>query len=258
MTDSSVLVFTGSAWTSPSERQEAARDAYRRSVGTATPLTGTELGELFGRSARWGRSRIAEVAGPAAPDNEGGDDARLAASSVASNADSDQHGNGLRLTDDGQTGSGGPIIAEASASDLPGEPPPPSVAVQRTTTLAVLAVAAVAAIASFDHQRVLAEMAGEGWRSWLLPISVDGLVVAASMSLLVHRRARRPAGVLPWTAVLLGLGASLAANVLAADPSVVDPVLVRRIVAAWPPLALGVSFELFLGVLRHRPGHSSV
>ena len=72
------------------------------------------------------------------------------------------------------------------------------VTVQRVTTAAVLAVAA---IASYEHMRALAEVAGEGWRSWLLPISVDGLAVAASMTMLVRRRR---GGLLPWTALLLG------------------------------------------------------
>ena len=51
--------------------------------------------------------------------------------------------------------------------------------VRRITTGAVLSVALVAAVASYEHMRALAEVAGEGWRSWLLPISVDGLAVAA-------------------------------------------------------------------------------
>jgi Protein of unknown function (DUF2637) len=113
--------------------------------------------------------------------------------------------------------------------------------VRRITTAAVLAVALVAAVASYEHMRALAALAGEGWRSWLLPISVDGLAVAASMTMLVRRRAGQRAGVLPWAALLLGLGASLAANVAAADPTVVG-----RLVAAWPPVGLLLSYELFL------------
>jgi hypothetical protein len=115
------------------------------------------------------------------------------------------------------------------------------VSVQRVTTAAVVAVAAVAAIASYEHMRALAALAGEGWRSWLLPISVDGLAVAASMTMLVRRRAGLRAGVLPWAALLLGLGASLAANVAAADPTVVG-----RLVAAWPPVGLLLSYELLM------------
>ena len=130
--------------------------------------------------------------------------------------------------------------------------------VLRVTTTSVIAVALVAAVASYEHLRALAGLAGEGWRSWLLPISVDGLAVAASMTMLVRRRAGQRAGVLPWTALLLGLGASLAANVAAADPTVVG-----RLVAAWPPVGLLLSYELLLqqhstggspGVQLARPG----
>jgi Protein of unknown function (DUF2637) len=102
--------------------------------------------------------------------------------------------------------------------------------VRRVTTASVVAVALVAAVASYEHMRVLALVAGEGWRSWLLPVSVDGLAVAASMTMFVRRRAGLPAGGLAWAALLLGLGASLAANVAAAEPTVQG-----RLVAAWPP-----------------------
>lgn len=113
--------------------------------------------------------------------------------------------------------------------------------VRRVTTASVLAVAAVAAVASYEHMRALAEASGEGWRSWLLPVSVDGLAVAASMTMLVRRRSGLPSGVLPWVALLLGLGASLAANVAAAEATVVG-----RLVAAWPPVGLLLSYELLL------------
>jgi hypothetical protein len=116
--------------------------------------------------------------------------------------------------------------------------------VRGVTTLAVVLVALVAAVVSYEHMRALAELAGEGWRARVLPISVDGLVVAASMTMLVRRRAGHPAGALTWAALLLGLGASLAANVVAADPGIVDPALLRRLVGAWPPVALGLAYEL--------------
>ncbi|MGH9289527.1 MAG: DUF2637 domain-containing protein [Acidimicrobiales bacterium] len=111
--------------------------------------------------------------------------------------------------------------------------------------LAVVAVALVAAVASYDHQRSLAEMAGENWRAWLLPISVDGLVLVASRTMLVHRRIGHPGGLLAWVALLLGLTASLAANVAAAEPT-----LIGRLVAAWPPVALLFSYELLMQQLR--------
>jgi Protein of unknown function (DUF2637) len=126
---------------------------------------------------------------------------------------------------------------EAPAVVLPAVPP----WVRRVTTASVLAVAVVAAVASYEHMRALAELAGEGWRSWLLPVSVDGLAVAASMTMLVRRRSGERGGALPWVALLLGLGASLAANVAAAEPTVVG-----RLVAAWPPVGLLLSYELLL------------
>ena len=78
--------------------------------------------------------------------------------------------------------------------------------VRRVTTLAVVLVAAVAAVASYEHMRALAVLAGEGWRSWLLPVSVDGLAVAASMTMLVRRRAGLPAGGLAWVGVAARAG----------------------------------------------------
>jgi hypothetical protein len=111
--------------------------------------------------------------------------------------------------------------------------------------LAVLAVALVAAVASYDHQRLLADMAGEDWRAWLLPISVDGLILTASRTMLTRQRSGRSAGWLAWTAMLAGLTASLAANVAGAHPT-----LVGRLVAAWPPVALLLAYELLMQQIR--------
>lgn len=115
---------------------------------------------------------------------------------------------------------------------------PRTVAVVATTVVAV-----VAAVTSYDHMRVLAERAGEGWKALLIPLAVDGLVVAASTVLIVRRRAGRAAG-LAWLAWLGGVGASVAANVAAAEPTTVG-----RLVALVPPLALAVSFELLRSLM---------
>ena len=158
----------------------------------------------------------------------------------------------------GRPARAGPGRGRGPGCPAPSRPLAVPVWVRRVTTAAVLAVAAVAAVASYEHMRALAALAGEGWRSWLLPVSVDGLAVAASMTMLVRRRAGQPAGVLPWAALLLGLGASLAANVAAAEPTVVG-----RLVAAWPPVGLLLSYELLMqqhgtrggpGVQTVRPG----
>lgn len=144
-----------------------------------------------------------------------------------------------------------PVVepGEDQAPVLEAEPVAVPAGVRKLTTGAVVAVAVVAAAASYEHMRHLAAEAGEGWRSWLLPVSVDGLVVAASMSMLVRRRTGEAAG-LAWVSMVLGLAASLAANVIASDPSLVDPLLVRRVVAAWPPLALLLAYELLMQQVR--------
>ncbi len=126
--------------------------------------------------------------------------------------------------------------------------------VRVVTTGAVVLVALVAVVVSYEHMRALAGLAGEGWRAWLLPVSVDGLVVAGSMTMLVRRRAGERAGALAWAALLLGLGVSMAGNVAAADPSVIDPELLSRLVAGWPPLALALSYELLMQQIKSRGG----
>jgi Protein of unknown function (DUF2637) len=105
--------------------------------------------------------------------------------------------------------------------------------VRRTTTAGVLVVAVVAALGSYEHMRALGVEVGEGWRAGLLPFSVDGLGVVAAMTMLVRRWAGQPAGFLAWTALVLSLGVSLAANVAAAEPTVE-----ARLWAAWPPVGL--------------------
>jgi hypothetical protein len=115
-----------------------------------------------------------------------------------------------------------------------------TLAFRRITAAAVIVVALVAA-ASYERMRALALEAGEGWRSWLLPLSVDGMMVAASIAMLSRRRAGQPAGALAWVALLTGAVASIAANVAAAEPT-----LTERAVAAWPPVALALAYELLL------------
>lgn len=117
--------------------------------------------------------------------------------------------------------------------------------VRRVAVASVLLVALVAAVISYAHIYELAERHGEEWRSALLPLSVDGMLVAATLAIVDRRRRREPAGWVPWLGLTLGIAASLAGNVAAARPD-----LVSQIVAAWPPLALAVSIETMVVVLR--------
>ncbi len=110
-----------------------------------------------------------------------------------------------------------------------------------------LVVAGVAAYASYEHQRQFALAGGAdetGARLW--PLSVDGLVLLATVGLLraEHRAGRRNRWAL-WAAFGFGIAVSLAANIAAAPSLGWQPVLV----AGWPPVALLLAVEL----LAHHP-----
>lgn len=105
-------------------------------------------------------------------------------------------------------------------------------------------VALVAAVASYTHMRELVATHGEPWLSWIEPLSVDGLMVVASLVVIVSRRTSGRAG-LAWLALVVGVLVSLLANVAAAGPD-----LVSKLVAAWPPLAFATAFELVLRLVR--------
>jgi hypothetical protein len=114
-------------------------------------------------------------------------------------------------------------------------------------SLCALVVAGVAAYASYVHQREFASQGGADTVSASLwPLSVDGLLLLATVGLLkpsgTHTRRARGA---VWSAFLLGIAVSLAANVAAAPALEWKPVLV----AGWPPVALLLSVELLV----HRP-----
>jgi hypothetical protein len=196
------------AWLGPAERQAAARDAYRRSVDDGAPLSAAALAAQFDRSPRWAQDRIAEV--------------RRQRSTL------------LPLSGNGSDGAGHALSASQPATSQP----PVSSTAQRLDTLVVAVVALVAAAASYQHQRTLAALAGEGWLAWALPISVDGMMLATGRSILRRRRAGIPAPFLSWFGFTLGLVASVAANVAAAQPTVVG-----RLIAAWPPVALFIAYE---------------
>ncbi len=110
----------------------------------------------------------------------------------------------------------------------------------RITT--VVAVAVVAAFVSYRHMRGVAMAHGEDpMTAAVLPFSVDGLIVAASMAMLAERRAGRNRSWLSYVLLALGACASLLANVLHAEPT-----FTARIIAGWPPLALLGSYELLM------------
>lgn len=111
----------------------------------------------------------------------------------------------------------------------------------------VMAVAAFAAIVSYSHIYDLGRAHGQaGTAARLLPLSVDGLIVAASLVMLLDARAGRPAP--PLARVMLGLGvaATIAANVAYGAAYG----LTGAVISAWPAVAFIGSAELIVGSIR--------
>jgi hypothetical protein len=77
--------------------------------------------------------------------------------------------------------------------------------------ISVVLLAVIAAVVSFGHMREPALRYGEAqWSATLIPLSVDGMVVAASMSVLLASRTGVRGEWLPWTLLIVGSLASLA------------------------------------------------
>ena len=132
-----------------------------------------------------------------------------------------------------------------------------------TTTGCVGLLALIAGTVSYLHMHLLVELHGQpGWvaaltplsvdgmivaasTTLLTPLSVDGMIVAASTTLLAGSRAGERGGVLPWALLVMGSVASLAANVAVAQPTVTG-----RMIAAWPSFALIGAYELLMRQVR--------
>jgi uncharacterized protein DUF2637 len=110
----------------------------------------------------------------------------------------------------------------------------------------VALLALIAGTVSYLHMHMLVARHGQpGWVAALTPLSVDGMILAASTTLLADSRSGRRGGVLPWALLVAGSVASLAANVAVAEPT-----LIGRVIAAWPSFALTASFELLTRQVR--------
>lgn len=114
---------------------------------------------------------------------------------------------------------------------------------------AILAsVGGPAAVASYHHAYVVALKYGEseGRAEWL-PLTTDGMLVAALIVMYSRRWQGQPVGKVPWLAFITGGIATLAANLAAADitsaPTLGD-IVGRLAVAAFAPIAFAVTLEL--------------
>jgi hypothetical protein len=116
-----------------------------------------------------------------------------------------------------------------------------------TTATAVATVAAVAAVISYQHAYELVSTHGEtGLTARLVPFTVDGLILAASMLTLdANRRRQRVPPLARWclgTGIVATTGANLAHG-LSHGP-------IGALISAWPAVALAGSFELLMTLIR--------
>lgn len=111
----------------------------------------------------------------------------------------------------------------------------------------MIGVAVVAAVASHEHAYALVRSHGEaGWSARLIPVTVDGLIYASSMVMLDSARREAPLPALARWLLVLGIAATLAANVAHG----LGHGLIGAAVAAWPAVALVGSYELLMMIIR--------
>ena len=112
--------------------------------------------------------------------------------------------------------------------------------IQAVRNLAAGTVALIAAFSSYMHMVHVALACAERREvAYVLPVSVDGMLVVATVVMVDderHTRRVRPTARLAFS---VGVAASLAANVAAAHPTIG-----ARIVAAWPAVALLLVVEM--------------
>lgn len=112
---------------------------------------------------------------------------------------------------------------------------------------AVLVVAGIAGVVSYAHIFGLAFAHGQtGVAARLLPISVDGTILASSVVLLHEARANRGGPWEAWMMLTLGIAATLAANVGFG----VTFGVVGALVSAWPAVALIGVVEVGMALMR--------
>ena len=115
------------------------------------------------------------------------------------------------------------------------------------TAAVVCAVAAFAAVVSYSHIYGLGRAHGQdGTAARLLPLSVDGLILAASLVLLHEARNGRDAPRLARFMLWLGIGATIGANI--ADGAGYG--LLGALISAWPAVAFIGSVEIAMQQVR--------
>ncbi len=123
----------------------------------------------------------------------------------------------------------------------------PDQIIRAAAAAVVVAEAAIAAAVSYSHIYELGRRYGQtGYAARLLPLSIDGLIVAASMVLLYEARGGRPAPFLARFLLWLGVGCTIAAN--GAAGARYGPL--GAILSAAPAAAFVGAAELMMGMIR--------
>lgn len=117
----------------------------------------------------------------------------------------------------------------------------------RLLTASVLLVALIAAVVSFVHIEHLAVTHGQtALAAYLLPMSIDGTVAAASLAMLSAARAGQDIPALARVMLGLSVAATLAANVAYGAPFG----LTGALISGWPAVAFIGCAELAIGGIR--------
>ena len=119
--------------------------------------------------------------------------------------------------------------------------------IRRLTAGVVLLVALIAGAISFTHISDLARAHGQpAFASLLLPLSVDGAIVASGLVMLHAARRRKPTPPLARCILILAVGATVGANLaygLAYGA-------LGGIISSWPAISFIGCVELIMGMVR--------
>ena len=119
--------------------------------------------------------------------------------------------------------------------------------IRAATAAVVCAVAAFAAVVSYSHIYGLGRAHGQdGTAARLLPLSIDGLILAASLVLLHEARNGRDAPRLARLMLWLGIGATIGANIAFGA----GYGLLGALISAWPAVAFIGAVEIAMQEVR--------
>jgi uncharacterized protein DUF2637 len=120
-------------------------------------------------------------------------------------------------------------------------------AIRWAAAAAVVVVAGIAAVVSYTHAYELVVTHGErGGIAKALPLTIDGLIVCAGLVILDCARQRRSPPVLAWILLVVGILATVGANVAHGA----GHGWIGAAVAAWPAAVATGCFEMSMRLIR--------